>query len=77
MLSAWHCHLFQSMFTFFIAEETIFNSNKDRSPILLEEDVELPSFGLDAIANATNNFSSTNKIGEGGFGTVYKVIFFK
>ncbi|GMN50985.1 hypothetical protein TIFTF001_020113 [Ficus carica] len=53
-------------------EETIFNSNKDRSLILLEEDIELPSFGLDAIANATNNFSSANKIGEGGFGTVYK-----
>lgn len=44
----------------------------DRDPVLVEEDVELPSFGFDTIAKATNNFSSTNKIGEGGFGPVYK-----
>ncbi|XP_024019768.1 G-type lectin S-receptor-like serine/threonine-protein kinase At4g27290 [Morus notabilis] len=54
-------------------EETIINSNEDQGPILLEENVELPSFSLDTIANATNNFSFTNKIGEGGFGPVYKV----
>ncbi|XP_024029100.1 G-type lectin S-receptor-like serine/threonine-protein kinase At4g27290, partial [Morus notabilis] len=53
-------------------EETTINSIEDRGPILLEEDVELPSFNLDTIANATNNFSSINKIGEGGFGPVYK-----
>ncbi|XP_010271902.1 PREDICTED: G-type lectin S-receptor-like serine/threonine-protein kinase SD1-1 [Nelumbo nucifera] len=36
------------------------------------EDLELPSFDLTIIADATNNFSSANKIGEGGFGPVYK-----
>ncbi|GLT33583.1 hypothetical protein SLA2020_081570 [Shorea laevis] len=36
------------------------------------EDMELPSFELDLISNATNNFSSNNKLGEGGFGPVYK-----
>ncbi|KAF8414026.1 hypothetical protein HHK36_002025 [Tetracentron sinense] len=37
-----------------------------------EEDLELPLFDLDSIAAATNNFSIENKIGEGGFGPVYK-----
>ena len=37
------------------------------------EDLELPLFKLDTIANATNNFSFNNKLGQGGFGPVYKV----
>ncbi|KAM5586615.1 hypothetical protein ABKV19_005509 [Rosa sericea] len=36
------------------------------------EDLELPLFDLITIANATNDFSSSNKLGEGGFGPVYK-----
>ncbi|KAL0406864.1 UNVERIFIED_CONTAM: Receptor-like serine/threonine-protein kinase SD1-7 [Sesamum latifolium] len=36
------------------------------------EDLELPLFKLSRIAAATNNFSSGNMIGEGGFGPVYK-----
>ena len=35
---------------------------------------ELPFFSLIKIAEATNNFNIDNKIGEGGFGPVYKVI---
>jgi hypothetical protein len=31
-------------------------------------------FDLVTVIAATNNFSSENKIGEGGFGPVYKVI---
>ncbi|KAJ8761632.1 hypothetical protein K2173_004408 [Erythroxylum novogranatense] len=34
----------------------------------------LPLFDLSTIAEATNNFSLTNKLGEGGFGSVYKGI---
>lgn len=34
---------------------------------------EIPRLGLDAIQAATDNFSDQNKIGEGGFGPVYKV----
>lgn len=41
---------------------------------IVEEDLELPLFDLVTIATATKNFSLTNKIGEGGFGLVYKVI---
>ena len=34
---------------------------------------QLPLFSLKSILAATNNFSDTNKVGEGGFGPVYKV----
>ena len=37
--------------------------------------LELPLFDLVTIAEATNNFSENNKLGEGGFGPVYMVIF--
>ncbi|KAI6678360.1 hypothetical protein NL676_039156 [Syzygium grande] len=36
------------------------------------EDPELPLFDLATVVNATNNFSNDNKLGEGGFGAVYK-----
>ncbi|XP_039173506.1 G-type lectin S-receptor-like serine/threonine-protein kinase At4g27290 [Eucalyptus grandis] len=36
------------------------------------EDLDLPMFDLTTIVNATNNFSEDNKLGEGGFGAVYK-----
>jgi hypothetical protein len=41
------------------------------------EDMELPLFPFSAIADATNNFSVNNKLGEGGFGPVYRVNFQK
>ena len=37
------------------------------------EDLEVPFFSLATLATATNNFSINNKLGEGGFGHVYKV----
>ena len=37
------------------------------------EDLEVPFFSLATIVTATINFSSDNKLGEGGFGLVYKV----
>ncbi|CAN6558005.1 unnamed protein product [Malus baccata var. baccata] len=37
-----------------------------------EGELELPVFDLTTIASATDNFSSDNKLGEGGFGPVYK-----
>ncbi|KAK7308847.1 hypothetical protein RJT34_05127 [Clitoria ternatea] len=38
------------------------------------EDLELPLFELSIIISATNNFSTDNKLGEGGFGSVFKGI---
>ncbi|MCD7459415.1 hypothetical protein HAX54_040872 [Datura stramonium] len=40
----------------------------------VNEDMELPLFDLVAVTSATENFSSANVIGEGGFGPVYKGI---
>ncbi|KAG5047182.1 hypothetical protein JHK86_016588 [Glycine max] len=37
------------------------------------KDLDVPLFDLLTITTATNNFSSNNKIGQGGFGPVYKV----
>ncbi|GFZ05520.1 hypothetical protein Acr_17g0010920 [Actinidia rufa] len=38
-----------------------------------QEDLELPLFDFATIANSTKNFSINNKLGEGGFGPVYKI----
>ncbi|KAJ6897709.1 G-type lectin S-receptor-like serine/threonine-protein kinase [Populus alba x Populus x berolinensis] len=43
------------------------SNNKD-----MKEELELPFFNMDELASATNNFSDANKLGEGGFGPVYK-----
>ncbi|KAI5605590.1 hypothetical protein BDE02_01G362900 [Populus trichocarpa] len=37
-----------------------------------KDDLDLPLFDLGTVARATNNFSVENKLGEGGFGPVYK-----
>lgn len=37
------------------------------------EQTEISIFDLSTISNATDNFSVANKLGEGGFGSVYKV----
>lgn len=35
--------------------------------------IDIPFFDLETILNATGNFSIANKLGQGGFGPVYKV----
>jgi len=37
------------------------------------DDLDLPLFDFATILDATNNFFLSNKLGEGGFGPVYKV----
>ncbi|KAK6264839.1 hypothetical protein SCA6_020273 [Theobroma cacao] len=43
-----------------------------RSHLELEDTLELPIFDLNSILIATDNFSLDNKLGQGGFGPVYK-----
>ncbi|XP_031120583.1 G-type lectin S-receptor-like serine/threonine-protein kinase At4g27290 [Ipomoea triloba] len=38
----------------------------------LKDSIELPIFDWSTISRATNNFSQKNKLGQGGFGIVYK-----
>ncbi|XP_057448809.1 G-type lectin S-receptor-like serine/threonine-protein kinase At4g27290 isoform X2 [Lotus japonicus] len=54
------------------AARNIYNKHCKNKP--RKEDVDLPIFNLSALAHATDNFSSSNKLGEGGFGPVYKGI---
>jgi hypothetical protein len=39
-----------------------------------QQDFDLPFFSFSTLISATNDFSNYNKLGEGGFGPVYKVI---
>ncbi|GLT37751.1 hypothetical protein SLA2020_120520 [Shorea laevis] len=48
------------------------DSRKDYMNDGEEELMLLPMFDFETIVSATNNFSSNNKLGQGGFGTVYK-----
>ncbi|KAK4348579.1 hypothetical protein RND71_031334 [Anisodus tanguticus] len=52
--------------------DSVVYMRKRKKKLKLDEDSELPVFQLPIITRATNNFSIHNKIGEGGFGPVYK-----
>ncbi|KAJ9553823.1 hypothetical protein OSB04_017868 [Centaurea solstitialis] len=45
---------------------------KDHHSSSKEEGIEVPLFSLSTISRATDKFSINNKLGEGGFGAVYK-----
>ncbi|XP_059656979.1 G-type lectin S-receptor-like serine/threonine-protein kinase CES101 [Cornus florida] len=51
------------------AAETNIGNNLSRTG---KKDVELPLFSFASVSTATGNFSIANKLGEGGFGPVYK-----
>ncbi|XP_035542136.1 G-type lectin S-receptor-like serine/threonine-protein kinase At1g11300 [Juglans regia] len=47
-------------------------NTKDNDKKRGKKDVELPLFSYESVSSATDNFSTANKLGEGGFGPVYK-----
>lgn len=51
----------------------IFGSENSNSGIGRRKDACLPLFSFASVSLATDNFSIENKLGEGGFGPVYKV----
>ncbi|XP_023879915.1 G-type lectin S-receptor-like serine/threonine-protein kinase At4g27290 isoform X2 [Quercus suber] len=66
------------LITYCISKRTNFREKMENNVIIDQniegqsEDMEVPFFTLATIVIATNNFSSCNKLGEGGFGLVYK-----
>ncbi|CAA0808477.1 G-type lectin S-receptor-like serine/threonine-protein kinase [Striga hermonthica] len=48
------------------------NNVNSRYNQIHDKDLELPLFDICTLVEATDNFSITNKLGEGGFGPVYK-----
>lgn len=49
-------------------------NSTSRASRVVQRDTELLSVSLRSILAATDDFSEENKLGEGGFGPVYKVI---
>ncbi|GKV42571.1 hypothetical protein SLEP1_g49954 [Rubroshorea leprosula] len=47
------------------------DETEPKKPRKDKKEVEIPLFNFSSVSAATNNFSSSNKLGEGGFGPVY------
>ncbi|KAK9064214.1 hypothetical protein SSX86_015594 [Deinandra increscens subsp. villosa] len=57
---------------FMMNEGVMGPSKRDHSSEMATEELELPLFDFTTLVTATNNFSNANKLGQGGFGSVYK-----
>ncbi|XP_023758517.1 receptor-like serine/threonine-protein kinase SD1-8 isoform X1 [Lactuca sativa] len=57
---------------FLVNDGTIVPSRRDYYSETSMDELELPLFDFTTLAKATNNFSDKNKLGQGGFGCVYK-----
>lgn len=53
--------------------EAVVSSKKEFSSESTIDDLELPLFDFVTVVMATENFSDKNKLGQGGFGIVYRV----
>lgn len=58
----------------FLLNEAVISSKNEYSSESNIDDLELPLFDFVTVVMATEHFSDKNKLGEGGFGSVYKVI---
>ncbi|GJQ94711.1 receptor-like serine/threonine-protein kinase SD1-8 [Tanacetum coccineum] len=56
-------------------EGIIVPSKKEYSGDRTDDEIDLPLFDFPTLVMATNNFSNANKLGQGGFGSVYKGTF--
>jgi hypothetical protein len=64
----------QSKHLFSVASSSVYSEESPRELNGSTRNSDLPFFGLSVIVAATNNFYVANKLGEGGFGSVYKVL---
>ena len=54
-------------------DDSTAHNKEDKLQKLGNKEVKFPLFSFKSVAAATENFSAANKLGEGGFGPVYKV----
>ncbi|XP_047155544.1 receptor-like serine/threonine-protein kinase SD1-8 [Vigna umbellata] len=55
-----------------LTSDGVLSTNRENSGERNMDDIELPMFDFKTLAMATNNFSEANKLGQGGFGIVYR-----
>ena len=76
MSYSYHIYFSHNVNPIFLLLEKMENSVIiDRSIESQKEELDLPFFDLATIEKSTDNFSSKYKLGEGGFGPVYKVTY--
>jgi hypothetical protein len=64
--------IFLFIFNQSMAERIFYKKHYEN--IFKREDTDPQTYDFQIIAQATGNFSRSNKLGEGGFGPVYKVL---
>jgi hypothetical protein len=64
-----------TVFTISFAPKNIAIRRAQMESLVTFSTSDLPKMDFSTIVEATNNFSQYNKLGEGGFGPVYKVTF--